>query len=338
MDYLLKHYINQGVLLNLDDSLSPLMKQGELLPNIYNTSKINGSIYAIPLDFTIPMLWGESEIVDQVNSLQDIANYKVSHSIDNLIPYEIHESMIDRFYPFFLDSITDQSTIKSFLEDVKILSVDTCDKHDSYFKGPDHPDEGLLNNYHKIHIAFPTSVDTLMYELYASKVHGNCKYKCLSMDSKLFFKPNNLLAISAESKHQEISKEILQLALSESIQFKSHSNCFSSPGFPVNSKALEQLFDGKSLSTENATNELFTFYSYYNTNDQLAGTCLYWKDYKASVQQLLPFYKEASIPLSENTQVLEILLRDSNDYFANTISLDEATNQICKNLDLLSKE
>lgn len=92
-------YAKQGILTDLSDALMPLVKSNELFPNISTAYRQGNTIYATPLRFSFPVLWGKSDILNQVHSLHDLALYKKAHPDEPLYQYEEPDYLIRLFYP-----------------------------------------------------------------------------------------------------------------------------------------------------------------------------------------------------------------------------------------------
>ena len=94
-----------------------------------NTFTVDGHVYAIPIRFQVPMLWGKSEIVNNAHSLEALAAYKKAHPDEVLFNKNQYE-MAMQLYPICAPLLKDGKGVLSFdkvkryLECLEIVSED----------------------------------------------------------------------------------------------------------------------------------------------------------------------------------------------------------------------
>ncbi len=116
----LDHYIQKGVLAPLDDVLADI----GFMPGILEASRAaDGKLYAMPAQFTCPMLWGSKAKLEGVNILDSLVNLPLDQA-QELMQGRTPEQLIALFYPAsqrdFLDENGqprfDTPTFEHFLE------------------------------------------------------------------------------------------------------------------------------------------------------------------------------------------------------------------------------
>lgn len=67
-------YINKGILLDISSNLEEILKGEDVFTNIVNTFKKDSGTYAVPTGFTVPFAMGNSEKLNQITNIKELAD------------------------------------------------------------------------------------------------------------------------------------------------------------------------------------------------------------------------------------------------------------------------
>ena len=324
-------YIEKGMLADMSSWLKATEEPKMYLENIVQAYETQDKIYAVPMRFTLPMLWGNKAIIDQVENLEDLAAYQREHPDEKVLPNIAADELINRFYiacrPDWFDSqgkLQEESMI-SFLESVKALAYQG--KYLEYMKMQTSRKFKLLGldmdtmlefaySFMEIQFGEPAGIKDLLTGAAANEQRGDGSLAPLQRQSKEVFGPRTILSINAASKNQEIAKDIIQIALSEEIQ-----DIDIEDGFPVNKASFEKWIQGKTYNKN----------MWYSVGQQIEGKLckltIGW-GYEEELTKYYDYCKEAKIPVVIDQKLLQIILDESAGYFDGDITVQEAVQNI----------
>ena len=324
-------YIEKGMLTDMSNWLKTTEEPKMYLENIVQAYETQEKIYAVPMRFTLPMLWGNKAIIDQVENLEDLATYQREHPDEKVLPDKAADELINRFYiacrPDWFDSqgkLQEESMI-SFLESVKALA--NQGKYLEYMKMQTSRKFKLLGldmetmldfAYSFIEIQFgePAGIKDLLAGAAANKQRGDGSLAPLQRQSKEVFEPRTILSINAASKNQEIAKDIIEMALSEDIQDTDIED-----GFPINKVSFEKWLKGKTFNKN-------TSFGVFDVNEgKQYKLQIGWKD-EYDLAQYYEYCKSAKIPVVIDEKLLKIILEESAGYFDGDLTVQEAVTNI----------
>ena len=240
-------YIDKGVLEDMSDIIAPMKNSGELLPNITDPYFSEDKVYAMPIRYKLPVLYGSLEAVNSANSLREFAEYAGNNNEIPVLAPSNYRGMTAWFLMTYYnqlvndDNVLEETTLRDFLETTKIISdaIDASDEAEIDFM---NSNSGIMCGYWisssiKVHkkelqsnieelggmqdFAIPTEV--VQEWQGAFKVINNS------------FKANGLIGINSAGNQKELAKEFIQLLFSEEIQRLDLLD-----GFPVNKAAMEE--------------------------------------------------------------------------------------------------
>lgn len=231
----LDSFSEKGLLLDINDIISPMEESNELLSNITSYYKQeDGKRYAVPLQFSLMLLIGRDIDITQ---MQDVAGMaQVLSTIDeSLMGPLTPEELVTRFSPYFMNEIIDgkelnKEALKKNLEYLKAIS-DNSGLQAS--RGEEERAWGIWDIASRAKLAFSETDGfwgAMLPIAAANLVKGD--YKPFA-DS---FFPKLQVGINSKSENVEVAKEFLAFLLSSEIQQQEYYE-----GFPINAKAMEYL-------------------------------------------------------------------------------------------------
>jgi hypothetical protein len=99
--------IEKGVLADISDLLQPMIKDGTLYKNIMDNYDQEGKIYRVPARFSVSMLFGNTEDIDKLSSLEALAEYASTHTDAPMFGSITLEHLIDTFLPYEISGLFD---------------------------------------------------------------------------------------------------------------------------------------------------------------------------------------------------------------------------------------
>ncbi|HIR28804.1 MAG TPA: extracellular solute-binding protein [Candidatus Choladousia intestinigallinarum] len=119
-------YREQGLLLDLSPVVDELSQSDGLLENIADTYRTEDGVWAVPARFAIPVLVGESELIGQVESVEDLKNLLLQTGGEKLVigPIDV-VGLAEALYPVCAgswqkeDGTIDSEKLREFVNLVK---------------------------------------------------------------------------------------------------------------------------------------------------------------------------------------------------------------------------
>ena len=329
-------YIEKGILADMDSWVKVDEETKKCLKNILETYRIKGKIYALPMHFTIPTLWGDKKVVQEVKSIEDLAAYQKAHPDERVLSYKTPEELINLFYttsrPNWFDNEgrLQEKQMISFLQAVKVLAnkgeILEGKKEQSIEEirkpGIDLADEAdvidVAYHYADTQLVRPGKMLDLLITDATNTTRGDSDFVPFESQSGKVFEPRTILGINAGSKKQEMAKEIIKFALSEEIQKVDVED-----GFPVNEEALEYWIQGESLPPDNA-------WGIFGERDgKECWVYLSWAQSNIKVfTKYHDYCKEVKVPVVVDETILKIIVDESKKYFEGTMTIQEAVEAI----------
>ena len=358
-------YIQKGVLADMSEWTKDAEEIKQCFPNIITAYSTKDKVYALPVHFTVPMLWGNKNIIDHVRSLEDLAAYQIAHGAENLTSYKTAEEFICKFGK--ISSLSwfngkgelQEDRIISFLEAIKTLEKKGKKIEYNEAKGekpptPEEmqmpscsPDEALYVAYQYAAVQFakpsgmndfltcaaanrqikddhvtklPSQSEEALFLINvdsAKKEISKGDFTMLSAQQEGVFEPRSILGVNASSKKQDIAKDIIRMALSDSIQSVDIKD-----GFPVNKINFEKWMQGKSFDKN--------WNCMYGT-DIDGKTCtlmIQWGGYEAELKKYAEECQKLKTPIKTDSTLLKIVLDESKGYFEGEMTAEAAAKVI----------
>lgn len=325
-------YIQKNILQDLSDVVSGT----KTLSNITNSFHQEGSLYAIPARFYIPMLMGDD--IEDVKNLSDFTAW-----LDNQYTADIgirSDELVDRFYRAFSngwfaeDASLDETAFRSDLEQLGKLSegIRALDEVNSFgniavdtlvwYGGATAANYSIVGGY----------VDVGLFDV-TIKNRPTASYHSFPNDSGDVFIPGTILGINAATGSLDSSKSFVQHVLSYEVQ-----NTNLGDGFPVNDEAFEALSKnpGGDIETENMLMQL-------SVNDARTGEMIevslsgawpsdeFMTEFKSTL-------RSAHVPVKANAVIKEMIIDETAAYIGGQRSLDDTVRSFKQKMDLYLSE
>lgn len=324
-------YIEKGVLMDLSD-----VDVSQLNSTVANTYKTNDKLYALPLYYKVPMMWADNDIINSVKNLDDLVNWKNTHTDKRLFISASYSDLIQTFYltsaPYWLEDKTiDKDKFKQFLKNIKdleLLDEETEAQYETFiteireageielvdgFKSKNNIMSFAYNDF-SLYLEKLTSPSSIMMPVAAVDKRGNSSFDSSIGQAESVYEPSTILAINNNSPNKDIAKEIINLAISEKVQ----DTKLYDLGLCVNNNSLEKM-----LTTN--TDKYGSIGS--SSRDSGRSLSANWPEEKY-INRLKEVISKLKTPSESNEVLLQIILDETKGYFEDTKTLDEAVEAV----------
>lgn len=227
-------FVEKGLLLNLDDVITPMEEAGELLTNITGGYRQeDGSVYMVPLRFAMTLLVGrdvDAESISDMQSMEQVFDTKA----ESVLGTRTVQDLVAEFSPYFMEEVVhdkalDKEALAQYLTWLKAIG-DNCGMVEDYGESWRAP--GIWEIASNVHAAMyeADGFKQCMLPISAARL-VNGSVTCFENT----YIPKFEAGIYSQTKEPELAKEFLQFALSLQVQ-----NTDFYDGFPINAQALEK--------------------------------------------------------------------------------------------------
>lgn len=224
-------YIDKGVLVDLSDLAEEFYQKEGCYKNVIDAYKQGESVWAIPMRFQVPMLWGKNEIMNEAHSLEELAQYRKAHPNEALLKknmaelgyqlYQYSEPFVSEGGNYSRERVTQYINL---LEEVGVQEGEITDQiygerlevePSKYLELLD-----FANSESNLFIVAPRNVGDIARadSVLDARKQEDLGVKALEINGKVPFIANGVLTINKNSKHQDIVKDIIRIALDEEVQ------------------------------------------------------------------------------------------------------------------------
>ncbi|MCI8364051.1 MAG: hypothetical protein HFG34_03755 [Eubacterium sp.] len=341
-------YIEKGILADLSDTVAEIDQAEGIFPNMIETSKKNGKIYAMPARFLLPILEGDEKALRAGGSLNALADYvsqtKKTSSGDITPPNKGRRTLLrDLYYAdsalwLTEDGSLNREALKEYLESAKkIYDVDSGRKDNDYMdkmagdgtmegsKIGTHNSAGLIAG--KCKIAFGSMAGLYdLQQMCSTWKQTKADYCLMNQDRVKSYIPS-LMAGVTEGENTELAKEFVKELLGK----KAASD---SDGFPVNKAAYDEICqekmddprvkDGSSVSFNGPGGEKYG-YEFINLR-------------QSDIDKMTGIIEGLEKPAMTNRVIQEFVLEQGEKYLKGDQSLEEAVEAVMKKVNLYLAE
>ena len=273
-----KTYIEKGIMSDLSGIAEELLSQGSYLePIMKNVAQQEGKVYAMPVRFSVPIIFGDENAKEAILSLDKLTAYVDAHPDESILGIAEKSYIRDFLFQMYQDEIigpdgrVDQEKLAALLETETKLAVssksevfeeakmnevgmDTMTRvfRQGMFSGAGS--EAILNHPNSISTDRITGITNMMIP------YTIMRQLNLSPDTlKEFYVPTGIVGINKNTQQKELAEEFVKYLFSQEIQEKQ-----SDDGLPVLETALDKIKD--EVNTEHAQN--YTIMSSWNIDGE----------------------------------------------------------------------
>jgi len=361
-------YVEKGVLLDLSSVLDQVKSSNELYENLLVPFMQDGSIYAVPIEFQLPLVMGEGEYVERSKDYkgyaQSIVELRAAYPEGKIISDCNETGITMRFIPTCApawkneDGRINEERIREFLEltktiyDAQMLGVSQkqiSDYNDmSVFKsGANDGSDGqidwgfyfkmidngsFIQEGAKMASGNVYSMNKLSEALSMPKNKG-----CENLDVGLFdgqsrsvYMPQTMTGINAQSKNVGAAEAFVGMMLSEELQTSTFL------GLPINKGAFEILLAEHDDTWEDGDGG----YMMYGGSDN-EGNSWFWSTWwfdEEQKQLIRDWAAQAKTPYIEDSMLEDAVKNACVEYLKGKLGLDAAVAQIADSTAIYMSE
>lgn len=254
MDQLnLQRYIDRGLLMDLSGWAQPYIQSGEWLSGVSATlADAQGRIFAVPSRFDVPMLWGKPRELSQFDGYSQWLEWVKAQGAERPAFASLHNAAFwfETLYPAreaqWLDAQTgkpvwDSPAFITFLEQVKALGNGYPALKENEIgtaRGTAwehvHQDRAALS----LEQLYSFWSVTYGYSINRQRCEGLPGYVPFPADGGSVYIPRMVMAVNANTRHQALATEFLDILFSDQVQGLDFSD-----GFPVRIAGLDRLLE-----------------------------------------------------------------------------------------------
>lgn len=306
-------YIQKGALADLSDIVNEYMKDEKLLSAVINTYANDGKYPVIPTKFHMPVIWIDEEYKDYMKNLDTFIEFVQEKNDKPVFGYFEQSDLITTFsYTCFPEWINEGKEINrqeltKFLQDMKIL----YDKRGDFTGSDGKAFAWAFNKTYGCYSLLKGYQSFAIENLAQDKRQGGIPLFLPGQIEKGFV-PVNYIGVNNNSSNIDISKEFINLMLSEAVQ-KAPIN----DGFPVNLDALE--YGALGIGNENM------YYMISGPGEEILGGAPPSREKLEVIKELCYNVKNPSVP---DEVLIEIIIENSKEYFEGAITVEDAVEKI----------
>ena len=364
-------YVEKGLLMDIKDVVDKVSAESGLFDNVARTYETDGKLYAIPAAFTMPVIIGRQEMLDQINSIEDLGKAAADFAVSDHTQYQKfmdEYSLLTLFGAlmpassadwFKEDGSLDGDKLKAYFEQV-IKTTDACKEAlteesranmDSYMEWFNDPEMDtsytmfsggdpswntmeILAGLNQIALGNLSGTEGLEYLYSANKQDSAITYKAMPGALSNVYVPTKIFGISGETKEPEAAKAFLEYMLGP----EAADSTGGYNGFPVNMAAFDQSVIDPNIGQEWYTPGQST--GGIGTTDENGNELtmeVYWptEEYCAEMKALL---QTLDTPAYTDEVILDYICKDCLPAVTGQAAVDDCVNQVLQDINIYLSE
>lgn len=358
----LDSYIEKGILLDLTPILDSLNGEDALFDNIVDAFRVDNSIYMMPCEIQLPVIFGGKTYTSQVEDLKSLADAieKMREDYPGKNLFGIC-SVLDTMKLFSMvsapewkaeDGSVDQDALAAYLVQIKRiyeaqmsgLPVEEIEEYRELSESYQEMFGNSADGYSAVVRMGVNYMDYLMKssQLVCGTIMDDYDYAALTsiqqmseygeteitlMSPEVFY-PQTLAAINAISGHKEHAEDFLRLLLGKENQ----TSLFM--GYTVNKEAFQTIKE-TTVSTE--TDEPYGSMAMMDEDGNVFSLIVYWPK-EEIIQTLQDWLENVNVPYIADDLLEEAVYQEGVSFLEGTQSLEETLDQIEKKVLLYMAE
>ncbi len=325
----MQSYIDKGVLADLSD----LVDFSALNENVATSFKTDTGIYGVPLRFDVPLMWASEDIISSVKTLKDLVIWKNANPDKDLYRDASWQELVNSLYPVCAPSLINnkqinKETLAVFLEYIKALEVtDKIPEEDrgfytssgNYMRSTFEMKNSVMYFAFGEMSAYFTGLQSLVFfsgPAASIDQRGSGGATLQPALAQNVYLPKHIMGINKNSKHMDIAKNFLNMALSDKVQ----SNDLDY--LPVNKNSLDLYLNG-----ELGNKDSIMSYS-VSVDDGIDRQLVIAYPTKKHFDELRRLVESIKTPSVPDNIFLGFILEEAPDYFTDVKSLDQTVDAI----------
>lgn len=348
-------YEERGILADISDVIQEVDEKEGILDNLQKAYDRDGAVYEFPGRFSIPLVFGPKDQIQQLQTLSGMAQAAKDSVADSsgkrfyvdTTPSMLAETLMDSTYPAWIqkDGTLDEKALREFFQAIK--EIYDADDHNG--EAAEAEENMVYGTYSHQQMSFIDGMTLQVYGGEGSVVAGNLSsasgYSQLTSSEQAedgenmgfalwngqkagCFSPSMIMGINSKSKNQEDAKEFLKFLYSQKAQEVSMGY-----GLPVN----ETVYDSEDYwTTGEGTTVGYTIVDETGTEKQV-----YLDVHKPTaeqIQQIQEMGKSLTTSSQLDDNVVEAVRKELDSYAKGESDLDSAISAVVQKVNLYLAE
>lgn len=321
-------YVESGMLEDITSLVNSISNGGEYFDNILNCYSKDGSVFTVPLAFSVVEKVGTKEDIKASENLKDFVEY-VLQNRDRTILYEgaVSNYVVQEYYkeiqPSIMSGNVDKEKLGEYFEAAKKLVTLYEYEYINISTEVMFFISNLAGNYDGT-FSFVTGNVCSIFNFeevekeMADGINGVAELPARDFSNR--FMPLNCMSINAKSNNKDLAEEYIRYMLSEEFQ----SQPMNMNGFAINIDALKSY-----------TINMHTMYRNPEGNpDIIVNT----DAVEANLEMLINSVDAMNEPIYVDTILDQIVFEGLNQYIQGVLDKDSAINSIVQKVNLYISE
>ncbi len=322
-------YIEKGVLEDMGSLITPLVDSGELLSNIAKNFYQDDKIYGMPLRFTVPIIYGESETVKMAGDLDKLSE-QIKNSSLPIFAKSNYRALAEWFLLLNYNSIVDENkeinvaALEKFLERVNEIALNIGASEDVEIDKMNSAGvKGTVFGYWvSAVIKVATKKVTCNIEEIGSVMDMTYIFKVLKEQNGDFssinnlFRPKMIIGINSASTQKELAKEFVGRLFSKEMQ-----EADLMEGFSLNKSVLEEKRkwndENYMASLSSGDTDYYTMEATYPTEEER--------------NELFETIYSLTTPMENDAIVIDMILDEAENYLKGRVTARQAAENSWNN-------
>jgi len=332
-DLPIQSFMDKGILRDLSDLVGDHLME----PMAHTYQLEDGSVYAIPARFGIPVLLAEKDAIASIHDFSDMVNWGLQKKAEYPDPsvrcttITQSEALLRELFPlcastwFAPDGSIDKDKLSEFLEGIDKIAKTGEQKEYNPVSNP-FPVTGSWWVQGRVLLQLGTLLnpDDIKGQYWAIDERKDGGLVPTPMQGQNVYIPQTILSVANTAENPQLGMDYISFVLSETVQ-----NYNLADGFPVNFAALQYMtslsfWEGRPPTMENKAD----------------GTSVItpWPS-EATLTEFRALVSSLDTPAyTGGAAVRGIVLEQANAYFAGSMELRQTVDEIAKKLELYLKE
>lgn len=368
-----KSYMEKEILADLKPHIDGLTGDAALLPNIVESFTENGSVYMVPVSFSLPMVGGRQTDVEGVTDYTSLADTMERLRQENpdmgICDFFSGESTVRQFLPVGATAFTDASgkideaLLRAYLSDTERMYRAANEGLpdyliEQYANQKNYYQESAAERsyyYHHLGAVGQSTYDFIMGDgiftagmlystydyqrvmsLYHVEGYEDQMFQPFDGMSEGVFVPSVLVGLNASSTHREEAEQFFDVLMGTEVQSLLYDN------FMTNQKALEMQLSPQWKLLQNGGMDV----DYGEVSSSVAGSTGDGREYSMNIymptkeeyQALYDRCQKVHTPYVADAVVEDAVISIGGQYLDGYLTLDEAVQKIMAKIEIYAAE
>lgn len=342
-------FIEKGVLKDISDILNPLIEDGTLKKNLAECFRqTDGKIYSMPVRYGVPILFGNQQKIEAMESLDELENWLDTHEREELISVASYDELTHLLVNMYYDELFQEN---GKLKEDKLSQCISCVK-----KIGERYDAELEKNYVSDTGEEPDGIEGYNSDWVAGTGIGDEINQVTSNEMKSTydmmipcstarenniqlnfnrntFVPHGMVGINSASENTGQAEEFLKILFSDEVQSYDLGD-----GFPVNQNAETQIKEMGMDSLDDQSSGGVTMVEIGDGGEEDTEPFVFTMPLKTEIEDFLKRTEELNRPAQADSVLQDMIWEEAKAYYEGSQELEQTVQGITAKVDTYRAE